>query len=89
MFVHVDVYGDVYGDGDVSLGERTGWKRLPKRLPRPVYAAAYMLLVITALTSLSVTIVPRLTVSNQPCNTVLYMHLLIMTSSSAEVYCYC
>lgn len=42
---------------------RTGTKRLPTQLPRTVYASVYMLLLLTVLTSLSVTIVPRLTVS--------------------------
>lgn len=46
------------------MGERLGWKRLPKKLPRPVYASVYILLLLTAITSLSVTIVPRLTVSH-------------------------
>lgn len=40
-----------------------GWRRLPKKLPRPAYAAVYILLLLTAITSLSVVIVPRLTVS--------------------------
>ena len=45
------------------MGERLGWRRLPKKLPRPTYAAVYILLLLTAITSLSVVIVPRLTVS--------------------------
>eukprot|EP00904_Undaria_pinnatifida_P004221 jgi/Undpi1/137/HiC_scaffold_1.g00137.m2 len=47
------------------MGERMGWRRLPKKLPRPAYAAVYILLLLTAITSLSVVIVPRLTVESQ------------------------
>ncbi|CAM9780515.1 unnamed protein product [Ascophyllum nodosum] len=47
------------------VGKRFGWKRLPKKLPRTVYASVYILLLLTAITSLSVIIVPRLTVESQ------------------------
>lgn len=43
-------------------GERLGWKRLPKKLPRSGYASVYILLLLTVITSLTVIIAPRLTV---------------------------
>ncbi|CAB1101425.1 unnamed protein product [Ectocarpus sp. CCAP 1310/34] len=46
-------------------GERLGWKRLPKKLPRSGYASVYILLLMTVITSLTVIIAPRLTVESQ------------------------
>ena len=46
------------------MGERIGWKRLPKKLPRSGYASVYILLLLTVITSLTVVIAPRLTVSS-------------------------
>lgn len=45
------------------MGERVGWKRLPKQFPRSGYASVYILLLLTVITSLTVVIAPRLTVS--------------------------
>ncbi|CAN0336329.1 unnamed protein product [Pylaiella littoralis] len=45
------------------VGERRGWKRLPKKIPRSGYASVYILLLLTVITSLTVLIAPRLTVS--------------------------